>query len=139
MYIPKFFSLPELCRSYTAEKDGINNVPDFYEVANMCRLCQLVLDPVREIIKMPIIVTSGYRSQELNKAVGGVRTSQHVLGCAVDIICNDMQALEKALKANKFFDQLILEKRNKGTNVWFHVSVPLPDKNPRQQFLTINK
>lgn len=139
MYNPKYFSLPELCRSYTAEKDGINNTPDFYQVANLCRLCELVLDPVREKIKRPITVTSGYRSQELNKAVGGVVTSQHVFGCAADIICADMQALEKALKENKAFDQLILEKRNNGKTVWYHVSVPLPNTKPRQQFLTINK
>lgn len=139
MYNPKYFSLPELCHSYTAEKDGIDNTPDFYQVANLCRLCELVLDPVREVVKRPIIVTSGYRSQELNKAVGGVATSQHVFGCAADIVCADMQALEKALKANTAFDRLILEKRNNGKNVWYHVSVPLPDTKPRQQFLTISK
>ena len=139
MYNPKYFSLPELCRSYTAEKDGIDNTPDFYQVANLCRLCELVLDPAREAVKLPIIVTSGYRSQELNKAIGGVATSQHVFGCAADIVCPDMQGLEKALKANKEFDQLICEKRNNGKNVWYHVSVPLPNTKPRQQFLTISK
>lgn len=139
MYNPKYFSLPELCRSYTAEKDGINNIPDFYQVGNLCRLCELVLDPVRAAIGMPVIVNSGYRSQELNKAVGGVATSQHVFGCAADIVCADMEKLGKALKANTAFDQLILEKRNNGKTVWFHVSVPLPDTKPRQQYITISK
>ena len=139
MYIPKYFTLPELCRSYTAEKEGINNTPDFYQVSNLCRLCELILDPVREKIKRPIIVTSGYRSQELNKAVGGVVASQHVLGCAADVVCSDMQALEKALKENKAFDQLILEKSNNGKSVWYHVSVPFTNTKPRQQFITINK
>lgn len=139
MYIPKYFTLPELCRSYTAEKEGINNTPDFYQVSNLCRLCEMVLDPVREKIKRPIIVTSGYRSQELNKAVGGVVASQHVLGCAADVVCADMYALEQALKENKAFDQLILEKSNNGKSVWYHVSVPLPNTKPRQQFITINK
>lgn len=139
MYNPKYFSLAELCRSNTATAKGIDNTPDFYQVFNLCRLCELVLDPVREIVKRPIIVTSGYRSQELNKAVGGVITSQHVFGCAADIVCADMLGLENALKANKNFDQLILEKRNNGKNVWFHVSVPLPNTTPRQQFLTISK
>lgn len=139
MYNPKYFSLSELCRSYTAEKNGIDNTPDFYQVFNLCRLCELVLDPVREAVKRPIIVASGFRSQELNKAVGGVATSQHVLGCAADIVCADMLGLAEALKANKEFDQLILEKRNNGKNVWYHVSVPLPGTNPRHQFLTINK
>lgn len=114
-------------------------MPDFYQVQNLCRLCELVLDPVREAVKRPIFVTSGYRSQELNKAVGGVVTSQHVFGCAADIVCADMEALENALKANKNFDQLILEKRNNGKNVWFHVSVPLPNTKPRQQYLVISK
>lgn len=139
MYNPKYFSLPELCRSYRAEKDGINNTPDFYQVANLCRLCELVLDPVREKVKFPIIVTSGYRSQELNNVVGGVATSQHVLGCAADIVCGDMKGLEKALKENPNYDQLIVETRNNGKNMWYHVSVPLPDTKPRHQFLTINK
>lgn len=139
MYNPKFFSLKELCKSATAQTKGIDNMPDFYQVQNLCRLCELVLDPVRETVKRPIIVTSGYRSQELNKAVGGVVTSQHVFGCAADIVCADMEALGNALKANKNFDQLILEKRNNGKNVWFHVSVPLPNTKPRQQYLVISK
>lgn len=139
MYNPKFFSLNELCKSATAKTKGIDNMPDFYQVQNLCRLCELVLDPVREAVKRPIIVTSGYRSQELNKAVGGAVTSQHVLGCAADIVCSDMEALGNALKANKNFDQLILEKSNNGNNVWFHVSVPLPDTRPRQQYLVISK
>lgn len=139
MYNPKYFSLKEMCRSNTATAKGIDNTPDFYQVFNLCRLCELVLDPVRETVKRPIIVTSGYRSQELNKAVGGVITSQHVFGLAADIVCSDMSRLEEALKANKNIDQMILEKRNNGKNVWFHVSVPFPNIEPRQQYLTIIK
>lgn len=139
MYNPKYFSLLELCRSYTAQSKNIDNTPDFYQVFNLCRLCELILDPVREALKRPIIVSSGYRSQELNKAVGGVVTSQHCFGCAADITCTDMDALGKLLKANKAFDQLILEKRNNGKTVWYHVSVPLPDTKPRQQYLEITK
>lgn len=136
MYNPKFFTLNEFCRSNTANSKGVNNTPDFYQVYNLCRLCELVLDPVRDAIKMPIKVTSGYRCQELNKLVGGVVTSQHVFGCAADIVCEDMQALEKALKANPNYDQLIKECKN-GSVRWFHVSVPLPNTKPRHQFLIL--
>lgn len=136
MYNPRYFTLFELCYSYTAEREGINNIPNFQQVENLNRLCQLVLDPVRTKIKQSIVVTSGFRSYELNKTVGGVDNSQHLNGCAADIVCADMQALENALKENKEFDQVILEKS--GKSVWFHVSIPLPNVKARQQFITKN-
>lgn len=136
MYNPRYFTLFELCYSYTAEREGINNIPNFYQVSNLSRLCELILDPVREKIRQPIVVTSGYRSYELNKAIGGAPSSQHLLGCAADIVCADMASLEKALKESNY-DQLILEKSNNGKSVWYHVSIPTPNAKPRQEFLTI--
>lgn len=67
----------------------IENLPSWTDVDNLLDLAVLVLDPIREAWGQPLIVTSGYRSPQLNVAVGGVPTSAHMDGCAVDIaLCN---------------------------------------------------
>ena len=63
----------------------IENLPSWMDVDNLLDLAVLVLDPIREAWGQPLIVTSGYRSPQLNAAVGGVPTSAHMDGCAVDI------------------------------------------------------
>ena len=78
----KYFSIAELTKSETANKRKINNKPT-KEVENcLNQLIDNILDPLREAYGQPIIVSSGYRCPELNKAVGGARTSQHTLGQA---------------------------------------------------------
>ena len=81
----KYFSINELTRSATAARLGIDNSPTTAVKKNLEKLINEVLDPLREAWGAPIIVTSGYRSPKLNKAVGGSKTSQHVLGQAADI------------------------------------------------------
>lgn len=81
----KYFKLEELLRSDTALSAQIENLPSWADVENLKNLAVLVLDPIREAWKQPLIVTSGYRSPHLNAAVGGVPTSAHMDGCAVDI------------------------------------------------------
>lgn len=81
----KYFSIYELSRSATAARLGIDNSPTPSVKKNLEKLINEVLDPLREAWGAPIIVTSGYRSPKLNKAVGGSKTSQHVLGQAADI------------------------------------------------------
>lgn len=81
----KYFSIYELSRSATAARLGIDNTPTTAVKKNLEKLINEVLDPLREAWGAPIIVTSGYRSPKLNKAVGGSKTSQHVLGQAADI------------------------------------------------------
>ncbi len=81
----KYFSLQELTRSDTARRLGIDNRPDEEAAHNLQLLVENILDPLREAWGEPIIVTSGYRSARLNKAVGGARSSQHLLGQAADI------------------------------------------------------
>lgn len=66
-------------------KSGLANVPTAGDVDNLRNLCRDVLEPIREKIGHPIIVTSGYRSSAVNRAVGGVATSQHLKGEAADI------------------------------------------------------
>lgn len=81
----KYFKLEELLRSDTALTSSIENLPSWSDVENLRDLAISVLDPIREAWGQPLIVNSGYRSPQLNAAVGGVPTSAHMDGCAVDI------------------------------------------------------
>ena len=81
----KYFSISELTRSDTAVSLGIDNTPTPSAVPLMVELIDRVLDPIRDHWGLPIRVTSGYRSPELNEEVGGVEDSWHMDGCAADI------------------------------------------------------
>ena len=123
MRLTEYFDLAELTRSATATRLGIMNVPPQTAVGNLRNLCQKVLEPLRQHVGKPIIVTSGYRSKELNKAVGGVDNSQHLVGEAADLqIDSERQGREWMawIMDNCEFDQLILERSAKA--VWLHVS-----------------
>lgn len=84
----KHFNVSEFFRSSTAAKNGIKNEPSFDEKATIVRNINLlvdnVLDPVRDMVNAPIIITSGYRNPQVNKIVGGADNSQHMSGCAAD-------------------------------------------------------
>lgn len=85
----KYFTFKEFTQSATADRLGINNQPEYYGEQYVYGRIELLvvrlLDPIREFVAEPIYVNSGYRSQELNKAVGGVYNSQHRKGQAADI------------------------------------------------------
>lgn len=83
----KHFKLEEFTRSTTAVRLCIENNPAPEQIQNLNNLVSHVLDPLREVIKAPIIITSGFRSYELNKMIGGAPNSQHLSGCAADIKC----------------------------------------------------
>ena len=80
-----------------------------------------VLDPAREEFGQPIKVTSGFRSEELNKKIGGAKNSQHMFGEAADIQCSDNKKLFRIL-ADMEFDQLIYEFGTDDQPAWVHVS-----------------
>lgn len=84
----KHFTLSEFFRSSTAAKNGIKNEPSIDARATVVRNINLlvdnVLDPVRDMVNTPIIITSGYRCPQVNRLVGGVDNSQHMSGCAAD-------------------------------------------------------
>ena len=80
----KYFTIKELCKTST----GLPNVPNREQEANLVFLIENVLDPVRKELGQPIIVTSGFRSEAVNKAVGGVKNSVHKNGQAADIRWN---------------------------------------------------
>lgn len=109
----KYFEMKEFERSTTAVRLGIENDIPFSLKPNIRLLVNKVLDPIREHIKIPVYVNSGYRSPLLNKAVGGVPGSQHVIGQAADITTHIRNAdleIINYVKGNIVFDQMIIYK-----------------------------
>lgn len=123
----KYFTINELTKTST----GISNIPNAEQIANLTYLVENLLDKAREQLGMPITVTSGYRSEKVNKAVGGVATSQHTKGEAVDLVCRDNARLFNILKTMTF-DQLIWEKGNSIQPAWVHVSLKRNGNNRKQ-------
>ena len=120
----RWFTLKEFVKSNTAARLGINNNPSEDVKKNIELLVEKILDPLREKFGKPIIVTSGYRCKELNKAVGGAAKSQHMSGEAADI-----RSVEDSKSANKELFNLIIELDlpfdqliNEHDYDWVHVS-----------------
>jgi len=119
------FSLEEMIQSNTAARKGIDNTPSEAVKANLKNLCVNFLEVLRAKLAekygkvMPIIVSSGYRSPALNKAVGGSANSQHITGQAADIIVPGLtvEELFQFILTNMSFDQCIQE-----FDSWVHVS-----------------
>ena len=130
----KYFSLSEFLNSATAKRLRIDNTPSFEVVDNLNKLADY-LDGIREKVGKPILISSGFRCPVLNKAVGGVSNSQHQKGLAADLICADMESLEKVLRETGGFDQLIKEHRKGSTSFWFHISVCSRNGKPRNQII----
>lgn len=137
MQLSEHFSLAELTTSEIAVRKGLDNLPTGIELDNLSRLAEK-LEEVRKVIGKPIMINSAFRSIEVNAAVGGVKSSQHCLGCAADIRVPNMTPDEvvKAIIASKIqYDQLIRE-----FDSWTHISIPnLPEQTPRNQTLIIDK
>lgn len=131
MQITNNFSLEELTKSDTARQRGILNQPNYKEIEELTKLCKNILQPIRDAYGKPIIVTSGFRNDALNRAVGGVSTSQHRFGQAADIKASDgnQRALWDLIKSmvdkkQITVGQLIWEKGDKKAPSWVHVSLP---------------
>ncbi|MGN0193258.1 MAG: D-Ala-D-Ala carboxypeptidase family metallohydrolase [Candidatus Gastranaerophilaceae bacterium] len=126
------FKMSELITSDTANIRKINNMPDINSLDAMLDLIVFCLQPLRERLKKPVIITSGYRSHEVNKLVGGAQNSQHTKGQAVDIVVKGLTPaqLTDFIAAQKDipFDQLINEYDR-----WTHISY-VRGKNRRQRF-----
>ena len=106
----KYFTFDELTYSRTAVENGLSNRPGATERDNLAQLVERLLDPLRERLGEPIAILSGYRSDELNRLIGGVPSSQHRLGEAADCYCAaGPDHLLKVLKASGLpFDQAII-------------------------------
>ena len=132
----KYFTIKELTKSDTAIRRGISNIPNKQQENNLYKLVENILDPLREAYGKPIVVTSGFRCEKLNKIVGGSKTSQHQTGEAADIrSLQDTREENKKIfdlikKLDLPFDQLI----NEYNYDWVHVSYS--NKN-RKQILNI--
>lgn len=120
----QYFKLSEFTKSVTAKRLGLNNNPSHADIVDMLRLVQWVLDPLRHESERPIVITSGYRSKELNTAIGGSSTSQHCRGQAADIedSAGDNAFLFDFIVRKLDFDQLIWEFGNDDQPDWIHVS-----------------
>ena len=117
----RHFTMSELTYSRTAQILHISNIPSDESKANLVALVDNVLDKARDAWGKPIKVNSGYRCPELNKAVGGVRNSQHLTGEAADISTGTKEGnkwLFNYIKENCVYDQLINEQGYS----WVHVS-----------------
>lgn len=128
----KYFTIEELVASSVAKQKNIDNTPSQEIIENLTKLVEAVLDPLREWYGQPIFVNSGYRCEELNKAVGGASTSQHTKGMAADISVRSKDGNKKLfdyIKDNLPFDQLIGESDFS----WVHVS--FKENNNRKQVL----
>lgn len=134
----KNFSYDELIASATAKRLGLDNTPTLEEKEKLRQLAEDILQPIRDAWKSPIVVNSGFRSEAVNKAVGGSKTSQHRLGEAADITIGGK---EKNRKLFNFIYKLIQKGDIKVGQLideynysWIHVSLPRKNK-PNNQIL----
>lgn len=138
---PRYFTLQELLTSSVARQKSIENLPSWEIVEHLLELGAF-LDELREAWGSGIKVTSGYRNEALNKAVGGVKTSVHQIGYAADLQPSNGKFKEftefvaKWLK-NRNYDQAIIEE--KGKTKWLHISLYNNEHKQRRQTFTITK
>jgi hypothetical protein len=142
MQLSNNLSLAEVTRSETAKRKGISNMPTAEHIENFKKLASNIFQPIREHFGKPIIISSGYRSAELNKAIGGSLSSQHCSGEAIDI---DMDGTDITnaqifyyIKDNLNFDQIIWEFGTNTNPDWVHVSFAA-NRSQRKQMLVAKK
>ena len=135
------FSLNELTKSQTAERKGIDNTPSAEHQENLKKLCENVLQPIRDHFEQVVSVSSGYRSPVLCAAIGSKSTSQHARGEAADFEIFGISNKELAdwMHYNTNYDQLILEywKESDPNSGWVHCSYS--ESNNRRQYLRAYK
>jgi hypothetical protein len=138
MKLSEHLDLSEVVRSESAKRKGISNMPTPEHIANFKILAEKVFEPIREHFRCPIHISSGYRSKELNQAVGGSSSSQHCTGEAIDV---DMDGTPNGvtnrmvfdyIKDNLEFDQLIYEFGDSNNPDWVHVSYETTGKQRKQ-------
>ena len=148
--LSEHFKLGEMTKS--SSHPEVYNIPSHEAIANLKRVCGW-LEVLRERYGKPIIINSGYRSPQLNKKIGGVPTSNHLTGCAVDIRVADVEQLiryanillDYAEESHQQFDELLIERRsalplgsskNRHGAIWLHFAVRA--KENRRKIMFIN-
>ena len=134
MKLSQHLDLSEVIRSESAKRNGISNMPIALHIENFKLLAEKVFEPIRTHFGCPIHISSGYRSAELNKCIGGSLTSQHCSGEAIDIdmdgstsgVTNKM--VFDYIKDNLVYDQII----NEFDYSWVHVSYAANGRNRKQ-------
>jgi phosphoribosylaminoimidazole-succinocarboxamide synthase len=138
MKLSEHLDLAEVVKSDSAKRKGISNMPTPEHLENFKKLAVNVFEPIRKHFGVPIHISSGYRSKELNAVIGGSLTSQHCTGEAIDIdmdgsahgVTNKM--VFDFIKNNLSFDQLIFEFGTKDAPDWVHVSYESVGKQRKQ-------
>ena len=126
MNLSRSFTLAELCKSQTAINRGWDNMAKGDYIENLRALCENVLQPLRDHFNLPVTVISGYRSPNVNRAVGGRFNSQHLVGEAADIEIAGVSNADvwRFIVAELPYDQCIAEylEKNDPSAGWVHVS-----------------
>ena len=140
--LSEHFTLAEMCKTSAKTQDG--NIPSHVHIENLKRLCGWLEELRRRWNNIygegddPIVINSGYRSEAVNKAVGGVKGSNHLTGCAADIRVAGIEQLIRYATIlldisdlnNEDFDELLIERSPKGS-YWLHFAVR-PSGNRRK-------
>ena len=138
--LSEHFKLGEFTKS--SSHPEVYNIPSHEAIANLKRICTW-LEVLRKRYGKPIIINSGYRSPQLNRKIGGVKNSNHLTGCAVDIRVTGMEQAkqyaeilrEYADESHQDFDELLIEKNRYGA-IWLHFAVRA--KGNRRKVAQIN-
>lgn len=131
--ISKHISYREGIHSHSAKRLGIKNTPNEVQLENMKLIAEKIFEPLREYVGGPIKVSSFFRSKALNVAIGGSKTSQHILGLAIDL--DDVYGFKTNaemfnwIKDNLSFDQLVWEFGDDENPDWIHVSYVDEEEN----------
>ena len=144
MMLSKNLSLAEVTKSATAKRRGIANEPTEAHLENLKAVAENIFQPIREEFMCPIFVSSGYRSEALNEAIGGSKTSQHSTGQALDLDADVYGVITNAdifnyIYDNLEFDQLIWEFGTDENPDWVHVSHHKGGKNRLQVLKAVRK
>ena len=137
-----YFNLKEFERSSVADKYNIDNTIPKELIPHIEELIDF-LNPIREAWGKPIIVTSGYRCNELNKKVGGVSNSAHTIGYGVDLVSGDFSVFSNFIKSyfqshpEVKFDQVIIERS--GKSQWIHIGLYNRDNKQRGMVFGVTK
>jgi len=133
MRISKHISFQEAIKSNTATRRGIDNTPSDYEITNMVGVAENIFEPLRKWVGGPIKITSMYRCEELNRAIGGSSRSQHCEGRAIDLDdtfgYKTNKEMFEYIRENLNFDNLIYEFGDDNNPDWIHVSYISDDEN----------